>query len=98
MAANNKQSVTCRTDGPVHHLTVSFPEHIPHWKTFGEGRAKIEVTTHDNAGWISLDAHERSEDGKASKRTMLTLNEASGRQLYERLKAMYETTEQTQEK
>lgn len=87
---NNKQSTSCRIDGPVHHLNICFQGHVPHWKTFGQGRAHVEITTHDRAGWISMDAQEWSEGGKASKRTMLTLNETSGRQLYERLKAMYE--------
>lgn len=90
MAKTNKQVVTCRNDGPVHHITVSFQGHVPHWKPFGEGHAQVEFTTHDSAGWISLDAQEWSKDGKASKRTMLTLDEGSGRKLYERMKAMYE--------
>lgn len=85
-----KQIVSSRTDGPIHYLTIAFQGHLPHWKTFGEGHARIEIMTHDHAGWISLDAQEWSQGGKTSKRTMLTLDEAGGRQLYERLKAMYE--------
>lgn len=85
-----KQTIQTRTDGPVHHMTVAFRGHTPHWKTHGEGHAQIEFTTHDKAGWVSMDAQEWSKDNKASKRTMLTLDEPAGRALYERLKAMYE--------
>jgi hypothetical protein len=90
MTTNSKQSADARTDGPLHHLTIYVQGHVPHWKTFGPGAAKVEFTTHDNAGWISMDTTEWTEDHKSSKRTMLTLDEASGRQLFERLKAMYE--------
>lgn len=75
--------------GPVHHIRIQFPRHAPHWKSRGEGHAQLDVTTHDKAGWISLDAQEFSSNG-GSKRTMLTLDEADGRALYERLKKMYE--------
>lgn len=83
------QTYQTEKKGPINLLRIFFQEHTPHWKRYGAGHACLDITTHDTARWVSLDATEHSEGGKSSKRTMLTLDEDSGRALLRQLLPLY---------
>ena len=86
----DKQSHYIKRNAPIHHLHILFPEHTPHWRRPGQdthATASLQITTHDEAKWVSLDTQEHGD--RSSKRTMITLDEASGRALYNRLKELY---------
>lgn len=87
----DKQSHYIKRNVPIHHLHILFPEHTPHWRLPGadtHATATLHVTTHDKAKWVSLDTQEYGD--RSNKRTMITLDETSGRALYDRLKELYE--------
>ena len=86
----NEQFFHTTDRAPLRKLLVTFPNHVPHWKAYGEGHAYIEFLTHDEAKWVSIDTYEQNAEGTAMMRTMVTLDEKSGRALYARLKALYE--------
>lgn len=75
-------------------VTFLWPENTPHWRVATDGWAKLEVTAHVEAKWLSFHAAEaaKGERGKSDviKRTMLTLHEKEGRELLAFLKSVYE--------
>lgn len=86
---DRKQTTETEKKGPINRLRVFFKGHTPHWKRYGGGNAYLEVTTHDAAKWVGLDATETAEESKAQKRTMLTLDEDAGRALLRQLLPIY---------
>lgn len=70
-------------------LLVHLPDTRPHWQNSGSGYAQIMFTLHKVAKWLSINAVERSHNTSASKRTMITLDEAGARALYEQLHKVF---------
>lgn len=59
---------------PLKRLQIHFPDHTPHWQRHTGGYANIEFTLHERAGWLHIDATERSLYKQSSKRVMLSLD------------------------
>lgn len=73
--------ITSRTDGPLIDVCLFNGDHRPHWVRTGMGRAVVDLSGHTEAKWLSIDTIEHREDGKASKRTMVTLEQAAVKEL-----------------
>ena len=88
-----KQTFTVQESSPIFRAVIHFPENTPHWVVRGNGHARLEVTIHERSKWVSFDTSEYNKlDGrtvKSEKRTMLTLDVESGRQLYAFLGKIY---------
>ena len=70
-----------RADDPMIALVMRNSEARPHWVRFGDGSAVIDLLANTGAKWLSIDTTETRDDGKSSKRTMVTLDEPAVRAL-----------------
>lgn len=73
--------IASKDDSPLHVRVLRNADHRPSWVRFGEGSAVIDLWAHTGAKWLSIDTTESRDDGKASKRTMVTLDEDAVREL-----------------
>lgn len=73
--------ISSKDSGPLIDRVLCDHEHRPSWVRFGEGRAVVDLSAHTGAKWLSIDTTETRDDGKASKRTMVTLDEQAVRLL-----------------
>ncbi len=75
-------------------VRINVRNHVPHWKVYGDrctASVEFNLCVREGNVWLSMDTEERAE--KSSKRTMLTLNEASTRALYALLHAHLKASE-----
>lgn len=73
--------IASKQTGPLRALVLRDGNHTPHWVRFGEGSAVIDLSAHTGVKWLSIDTTETRDDGKSSKRTMVTLDEQAVRAL-----------------
>jgi hypothetical protein len=73
-------------------VTYTDTEHLPHWKTGGDGWCVVEFVLYKQG--LSIDTMEASKtpSGRngATRRTMETLDDAATRALFQMLKERYE--------
>ena len=74
-----------RTTYDKRGVEIFIPDHTPHWRVYDNaGRATISFVMGKPEGgeyWLSINATEQGE--KSWKQTMITLDEAAARAVYE---------------
>lgn len=90
MEKQAKQTTRITARGQVTEFEAYVENHVPSWMRYADGgHARFEAMYHASAGWLSLSLSEAHS--KSSKRTMLTLEPATTRALYEFLKQRFES-------
>jgi hypothetical protein len=84
---------TRKDDEHRRKLELTNPDKKPHWQVFGKGFASAVFEVNRQAGWLTVDTTETAVLGENKfhrKRTMITLDPAANRALYEMLRDHFE--------
>lgn len=84
---NTTMTVKENPEGCTRCVEVYMRKRTPSWKRYGNGHAFVRLTMHKDADWLDIDVEEVGES--SSKRTMVVLDGAEARALYDMLKKRF---------